>query len=82
MKSKILIIGVTGSLGFDLAKASIHASHPTYGLVRDSAFSDPDKSEKLRLLSDSGVTLLKVPIFFTFSLLLFFFFRKKIKWDV
>ncbi|KAL3538980.1 hypothetical protein ACH5RR_002346 [Cinchona calisaya] len=59
MKSKILIIGVTGSLGFDLAKASVQASHPTYGLVRDSAFSDPNKSQKLQILSDAGVTLLK-----------------------
>ncbi|CDO97035.1 unnamed protein product [Coffea canephora] len=58
-KSKILIIGVTGSLGFDLAKASVGASHPTFGLVRDSAFSDPNKSEKLQFLSNAGVTLLK-----------------------
>nr|GMC85385.1 probable pinoresinol-lariciresinol reductase 3 [Ipomoea batatas] len=58
-KSKILVIGVTGRLGFELAKASINASHPTFGLVRDSAFSDPHKSEKLHFLSHSGVTLLK-----------------------
>ncbi|CAI9104540.1 OLC1v1003232C1 [Oldenlandia corymbosa var. corymbosa] len=57
--SKILIIGVTGTLGYDLANASLQASHPTFGLVRESAFSDPNKSEKLRLLSDAGVTLLK-----------------------
>ncbi|KAH6789366.1 NmrA-like negative transcriptional regulator family protein [Perilla frutescens var. frutescens] len=31
-KSKILIIGVTGNLGFELAKASLNASHPTFGL--------------------------------------------------
>ncbi|XP_031126676.1 probable pinoresinol-lariciresinol reductase 3 [Ipomoea triloba] len=58
-KSKILVIGVTGRLGFELAKASINASHPTFGLVRESAFSDPHKSGKLHLLSHSGVTLLK-----------------------
>ena len=66
-KSKILIIGVTGSLGFDLAKASVGASHPTFGLVRDSAFSDPNKSEKLQFLSNAGVTLLKVPPFLLLS---------------
>ncbi|CAH9057481.1 unnamed protein product [Cuscuta europaea] len=59
MKSKILVIGVTGRLGFELADASIKASHPTFGLVRDSAYSDPQKSQKLLLLSNSGVTLLK-----------------------
>ncbi|KAL0422773.1 UNVERIFIED_CONTAM: putative pinoresinol-lariciresinol reductase 3 [Sesamum latifolium] len=31
-KSKILIIGVTGNLGFELAKASLNASHRTLGL--------------------------------------------------
>ncbi|KAL0356698.1 UNVERIFIED_CONTAM: putative pinoresinol-lariciresinol reductase 3 [Sesamum calycinum] len=31
-KSKILIIGVTGNLGFELAKASLNASHRTVGL--------------------------------------------------
>lgn len=62
--SKILIIGVTGSLGFDLAISSLRASHPTFGLVRDSAFCDPIKCNKLRILSDSGVTLLKVELLF------------------
>ncbi|CAH9114766.1 unnamed protein product [Cuscuta epithymum] len=59
VKSKILVIGVTGRLGFELANASIKSSHPTFGLVRDSAYSDPQKSQKLLLLSNSGVTLLK-----------------------
>ncbi|KAL2537568.1 putative pinoresinol-lariciresinol reductase 3 [Forsythia ovata] len=58
-KSKILIIGITGSLGFEIAKASINASHPTFGLVRDSAFSDPNKLNKIRFLLNSSVTLLK-----------------------
>ncbi|KAK4437756.1 Phenylcoumaran benzylic ether reductase POP1 [Sesamum alatum] len=31
-KSKILIIGVTGNLGFELAKASLNSSHRTLGL--------------------------------------------------
>ncbi|KAI8554263.1 hypothetical protein RHMOL_Rhmol05G0084500 [Rhododendron molle] len=58
-KSRILIVGATGNLGFEIAKASLQASHPTYALVRDSAFSDPLKSLKLQSLSDSGATLLK-----------------------
>jgi len=73
-KSRILIIGVTGNLGFHLAKASLHFSHPTFALFRDSAFSDPIKSQKLHSLSNSGATLLKVtfshlfPSGFCFSL--------------
>ncbi|XP_049396670.1 probable pinoresinol-lariciresinol reductase 3 [Solanum stenotomum] len=58
-KSKILIIGVTGRLGFELAKASLNSSHPTFGLVRDSAFSDTHKSQKLHTLSEEGLTLIK-----------------------
>lgn len=58
-KSRILIIGVTGNLGFELAIASLQASHPTFGLVRVSAFSDPSKSQKLQSLSDVGAVLLK-----------------------
>lgn len=52
-------MGVTGNLGFELAKASLNASHPTFGLVRESAFSDPIKSQKLRTLGDSGLIVLK-----------------------
>ncbi|KAL3341462.1 hypothetical protein AABB24_025820 [Solanum stoloniferum] len=58
-KSKILIIGVTSRLGFELAKASLNSSHPTFGLVRDSAFSDTHKSQKLHTLSEAGLTLIK-----------------------
>ncbi|XP_057788369.1 probable pinoresinol-lariciresinol reductase 3 isoform X2 [Salvia miltiorrhiza] len=58
-KSKLLIIGVTGNLGFELANASLNASHPTLGLVRDSAFSDPNKLHKIQLLSDSGLKIVK-----------------------
>ena len=59
-KSGILVIGATGNLGYELAKTSIEFSHPTFALVRDSAFSDPNKSQRLQSLSDSGVTILKV----------------------
>ncbi|CAL5212383.1 unnamed protein product [Lathyrus oleraceus] len=58
-KSKILIIGATGSLGYHLAESSLKFCHPTFALIRDSSFSDPTKSHKLQCLSDAGVTLLK-----------------------
>ncbi|XP_073307252.1 probable pinoresinol-lariciresinol reductase 3 [Primulina huaijiensis] len=58
-KSKILVIGVTGNLGFELAKASLSASYQTFGLVRDSAFSDQDKVRKIRFLSDAGLQIFK-----------------------
>ncbi|KAG9145826.1 hypothetical protein Leryth_020867 [Lithospermum erythrorhizon] len=58
-KSRILIIGVTGRVGLEVAKAGLAASHPTFGLVRESAFSEPNKSLKLQTLSNAGVTLLK-----------------------
>ncbi|XP_058750475.1 probable pinoresinol-lariciresinol reductase 3 [Vicia villosa] len=58
-KSKILIIGATGSLGYHLAESSLKFCHPTFALVRDSSYSDPTKSHKLQCLSHAGVTLLK-----------------------
>ncbi|XP_021740520.1 probable pinoresinol-lariciresinol reductase 3 isoform X1 [Chenopodium quinoa] len=58
-KSRILIIGATGKLGYHIAKASIDASHPTFALIRETAFSDPLKSQKLHILSDAGALLLK-----------------------
>ncbi|XP_027356174.1 probable pinoresinol-lariciresinol reductase 3 [Abrus precatorius] len=58
-KSKILVIGATGNLGYHLAEASIKFCHPTFALVRDSAFSDPSKAQKLHSLSHAGATLLK-----------------------
>lgn len=59
-RSRILIVGVTGNLGFELAKASLNASQSTFGLVRESAFSDPIKSQKLQILGDGGLIVLKV----------------------
>jgi putative NADH-flavin reductase len=59
-KTKILIIGATGNLGYHLAETSLKFCHPTFALVRDSAFSDPIKSHKLQCLSNAGITLLKV----------------------
>ncbi|GER50355.1 isoflavone reductase [Striga asiatica] len=59
VKSRILIIGVTGNLGFELAKASLDASHRTFGLVRVPAFSDPNKLQKLQILSSAGLEIIK-----------------------
>jgi len=67
-KSKILIIGATRSFGYHLAEASLKFCHPTFALVRYSAFSDPIKAQKLHSLSQAGATLLKV------SLILFVLF--------
>ncbi|KAK9677848.1 hypothetical protein RND81_11G171200 [Saponaria officinalis] len=58
-KTRILIIGATGNLGYHIAKASINASHPTFTLVRDSSFSDTLKRHKLHSLSDAGAIILK-----------------------
>ncbi|KAI3674437.1 hypothetical protein L2E82_52261 [Cichorium intybus] len=58
-RPSILIVGVTGRLGFELASASLEASHPTYCLVRSTSFSDPEKSRKLQILVDSGGIILE-----------------------
>ncbi|KAF8405246.1 hypothetical protein HHK36_010147 [Tetracentron sinense] len=58
-KSRILIVGATGNLGHHLAKASLDSHHPTFALVRDSAFSQPEKSQKLQTLANAGAHLLK-----------------------
>ncbi|KAG4386745.1 hypothetical protein GLYMA_11G116900v4 [Glycine max] len=58
-KSKILVIGATGNLGYNLAEASLMFCHPTFALVRDSSFSDPIKAQKLHSLSQAGATILK-----------------------
>ncbi|WCJ40158.1 NmrA-like negative transcriptional regulator family protein [Euphorbia peplus] len=58
-KSKILIIGATGNLGYHLANSSLQYGHPTFILVRVSAFSDPLKLEKINSLCSSGATLIQ-----------------------
>ncbi|PWA61456.1 nmrA-like negative transcriptional regulator family protein [Artemisia annua] len=57
--SSILIIGVTGRLGYELAAASLQASHPTFCLVRPSSLSDKDKAHKVQVLSDSGAVIIE-----------------------
>ncbi|GLT42801.1 hypothetical protein SLA2020_167840 [Shorea laevis] len=58
-KSRVLIIGATGKLGHHLAKFSLRSAHQTFALIRDSSFTNPERAEKLRFLSDAGATLLK-----------------------
>ncbi|XP_034681731.1 phenylcoumaran benzylic ether reductase Pyrc5-like isoform X2 [Vitis riparia] len=56
-KSKILIIGGTGYIGKFIVAASAKSGHPTFALVRESAVSNPSKSEIIESFKSSGVTL-------------------------
>ncbi|KAG1342803.1 Isoflavone reductase [Cocos nucifera] len=58
-KSRILVIGATGTLGRELVRASLAAGHSTFALVREPTFTDPQKSLLLRSFAANGVTLLK-----------------------
>ncbi|KAJ4963084.1 hypothetical protein NE237_023023 [Protea cynaroides] len=58
-KSRILIIGATGNLGYHLANVSLSCGHPTFAFVRESAFSQPEKCQKIEALSSAGAKLLK-----------------------
>ncbi|XXG64883.1 hypothetical protein AAC387_Pa05g2716 [Persea americana] len=58
-KSRILVVGATGNLGHHLVNASLASYHPTFALVRDSAFSDPHKSHLVNSLIEAGVHLIK-----------------------
>ncbi|XP_034681729.1 phenylcoumaran benzylic ether reductase Pyrc5-like isoform X2 [Vitis riparia] len=56
-KSKILIIGATGYIGKFIVAASAKSGHPTFALVRESAVSNPSKSEIIESFKTSGVAL-------------------------
>ncbi|OMO75653.1 NmrA-like protein [Corchorus olitorius] len=58
-KSKVLIIGATGRLGYHLAIFSLQNGHPTFILIRESSLSDPQKVQKLNFLSTAGAIPLK-----------------------
>ncbi|KAL9674538.1 hypothetical protein QQ045_030810 [Rhodiola kirilowii] len=45
--------------GFHLAKTSVESVHPTFALVRDSAFSQSKKLQKLQTFTDAGVRIAK-----------------------
>lgn len=58
-KSRVLVIGATGGLGRAMVKSSLDFGHPTFALIREPAFSDPNKSQLIQSFSLNGVTLLK-----------------------
>ncbi|XP_076901684.1 eugenol synthase 1-like [Bidens hawaiensis] len=57
-KSKILIIGGTGSIGKQIVEASAKAGHPTFVLIREATLSVPSKSFMLDSFQKSGVTFI------------------------
>ncbi|KAK6938837.1 NmrA-like domain [Dillenia turbinata] len=57
-KSKILVIGATGSIGKFIVRASVKEGHPTFALVRESTISDPIKGKLIEDFRNSGVALL------------------------
>ena len=59
-KSKILIIGGSGSTGKYIVEESEKAGHPTFALVRENTASNPEKYKLIESFKSSGVTLLHV----------------------
>ncbi|KAK6938848.1 NmrA-like domain [Dillenia turbinata] len=57
-KSKILVIGATGSIGKFIVEASVKEGHPTFALVRESTISDPIKGKLIEDFRNCGVALL------------------------
>ncbi|VFQ67856.1 unnamed protein product [Cuscuta campestris] len=57
-KSKILIIGATGYIGKFIAEAGANAGHATFALIRESTLSNPDKSQVVQRLKNSGVNFI------------------------
>lgn len=56
-KSKILIIGATGSIGKYVVEASVRFGHPTFALVRETTPSHPAKAKIIEGFKNLGVTL-------------------------
>nr|M1T9X3.1 RecName: Full=Phenylcoumaran benzylic ether reductase IRL1; AltName: Full=Isoflavone reductase-like 1; Short=GbIRL1; Short=IFR-like protein 1 [Ginkgo biloba]AGG40646.1 isoflavone reductase-like protein [Ginkgo biloba] len=56
-KSRILIIGATGYIGRQVAKASAALGHPTLILVRETTASNPEKAQLLESFKSSGITI-------------------------
>ncbi|XP_076946613.1 phenylcoumaran benzylic ether reductase TP7-like [Bidens hawaiensis] len=57
-KSKILIIGGTGSIGKHIVEASAKAGHPTFVFIREATLSVPSKSFMLDTFKKLGVTFI------------------------
>ncbi|XP_010055403.2 phenylcoumaran benzylic ether reductase Pyrc5 isoform X1 [Eucalyptus grandis] len=57
-KSRVLVIGSTGSIGKFIVEASVKFGHPTFALVRESSLSDPAKANIAEGFKSLGVNLL------------------------
>ncbi|XP_002531055.2 isoflavone reductase homolog A622-like [Ricinus communis] len=57
-KSKILVIGGTGHIGKFIVKTSAKLGHQTFALVRETAVSNPERSEIIESFKSYGVTLI------------------------
>ncbi|XP_038887686.1 phenylcoumaran benzylic ether reductase Pyrc5-like [Benincasa hispida] len=62
-KSRILVVGSTGYIGKFIVEASAKAGHPTFALVRDSALSDPAKSQIIQSFKNIGVIIVSGDLF-------------------
>lgn len=62
-KSRVLIVGSTGYIGKFIVEASAKAGHPTFALVRDSALSDPAKSQIIQSFKNIGVIIVSGDLF-------------------
>ncbi|CAN4093876.1 unnamed protein product [Withania somnifera] len=57
-KSKVLIIGGTGSIGKFVVEASAKSGHLTFALVRETTVSDPVKGKLVENFMNLGVTII------------------------
>ncbi|KAK9184366.1 hypothetical protein WN943_024716 [Citrus x changshan-huyou] len=53
-KSKVLVIGAIGRIGYHFTRRSIEYGHPKFALIRDSASCDPIRQQKIEVFH-SGV---------------------------
>ncbi|KAL3737875.1 hypothetical protein ACJRO7_019407 [Eucalyptus globulus] len=68
-KSRVLVIGSTGSIGKFIVEASVKFGHPTFALVRESSLSDPAKASIAEGFKSLGVKLVRGNVYDQESLL-------------
>ncbi|KAK3428914.1 phenylcoumaran benzylic ether reductase Pyrc5 [Eucalyptus grandis] len=68
-KSRVLVIGGTGSIGKFIVEASAKSGRPTFALVRESTLSDPAKADIVEGFKSLGVNLVRGDIYDQESLL-------------
>ncbi|KAK3428906.1 hypothetical protein EUGRSUZ_E00338 [Eucalyptus grandis] len=68
-KSRVLVIGSTGSIGKFIVEASVKFGHPTFALVRESSLSDPAKANIAEGFKSLGVKLVHGDVYDQESLL-------------